>query len=256
MNKPLILITNDDGLHARGIKKLIDIAKPMGDVYVVAPDRPQSGMSHAITVATPLRLNKIKQEENLTIYTCSGTPVDSVKLALDKVVPRKPDIVLSGINHGMNSSVCVIYSGTMGAALEGAIERIPSIGFSVLTHSPDSDFDSSEKYVKLIIEKGLETGLPEGVCLNVNIPTITEPEIKGVKVCRQAKTYWSDEYLEHKDPHKRSYYWLTGVLINPDKETDTDEWALENNYISVVPVHSDLTAHEAIPVINKWRFDA
>ncbi|MCD4746873.1 MAG: 5'/3'-nucleotidase SurE [Bacteroidales bacterium] len=256
MHKPVILITNDDGINAPGIRILIEIMREIGEVVVVAPDKPQSGMSHAITVSVPLRLKKIVDKKDYKEYSCNGTPVDSVKLGGKIIIKGKPDLLVSGINHGSNSSINIIYSGTMAAVLEAAIDGIPSIGFSILDYSMKADFKGSEKFIKKIAENVLKNGLPSGTCLNVNIPTIDKSKIKGIKVCKQAKGYWKEEFDERKDPHKRDYYWLTGVFQNGDKDSDTDEWALANNYISVVPVKFDFTAYEAISVINKWKLNA
>lgn len=249
--KPVILITNDDGIMSPGIRQLVKLMRKLGDVVVVAPDKPQSAMGHAITIATPLRLQQIHIDGKHTEYGCSGTPVDCVKLAVDKILFRKPDLLVSGINHGSNSSINVIYSGTMSAAVEGAIENIPSIGFSILDFSFDADFGPSEKQILSICRKVLKNGLPKGLCLNVNIPKVNK--IKGVKVCRQALASWDDEYFERKDPHHKSYFWLTGEFINNDNGKDTDEWALKNGYVSVVPVLYDFTAHYAIPQLKKME---
>jgi len=253
MKQPTILITNDDGVFAPGIRKLIEIARTMGKVVVVAPDSAMSGMSHAITVKDPLRLRKIAEEENYVEYSCNGTPVDSMKLGEKIVVTDKPDIVLSGINHGSNASVNIVYSGTMAAAMEANIDGIPAIGFSLLDYSHDADFSGVDDVVRTIILNVLENGLPEGVCLNVNIPAVKKEEIKGIKVCRQSKGRWEEEFDARKDPHSRDYYWLTGYFKNGDTDKDTDSWALANNFVSVVPVHFDLTAHKAISSIKKWK---
>jgi 5'-nucleotidase len=255
MKIPTILITNDDGIYAPGLRKLIEIARPFGNVIVVAPDSPMSGMSHAITVKTPLRLHKIAEEENYQEYSCNGTPVDSVKLGEKIVVKGKPDIVLSGINHGSNASVNIIYSGTMAAVLEANIDGIPAVGFSLLDYSHKADFGGVDTYVESIIRKVIDDGLPEGISLNVNIPSVVKEEIKGIKVCRQAKGRWEEEFDERIDPHQRDYYWLTGVFQNGDPATDTDSWALANNYVSVVPVHYDFTAHKSIADIRKWKME-
>jgi len=249
----LILVTNDDGIFAPGLRKLIDIARKLGDVAVVAPDSPQSGRSHAITVTTPLRLRKIAEEDGYVEYSCNGTPVDSVKLGEQIVLDRKPDIVLSGINHGSNASVNIIYSGTMAAVLEATIDSFPAIGFSLLNYSKDADFSAVDDYIKTIVENVLKNGLPEGVCLNVNIPAVNRDEIKGIKVCRQAKGRWEEEFDTRTDPHNREYHWLTGVFKNGDSDPDTDSWALANNYVSVVPVHYDFTAQKAISEVKKWK---
>jgi 5'-nucleotidase len=255
MTRPLILITNDDGIEAPGLRSLVKFMLPLGEVVVVAPDKPQSAMGHAITIAMPLHLQKLKNSGDHDEYCCSGTPVDCVKLAIDKILHRKPDLLVSGINHGSNASINIIYSGTMSAALEGAMERVPSIGFSFVDYSYDSDFGKAEAYVRAIALNVLNNGLPEGICLNVNFPMNNEKNYKGVKVCRQAMAYWKEEFDQRKDPRGRDYYWLTGVFENPDKGEDSDECALANNYISIVPVHFDFTAHAAIAEINKWKYD-
>lgn len=244
--KPFILVSNDDGVHAPGIQKLISIVKELGDVFVMAPDKPQSAMGHAITINSTLRVSHIKKEENVDVYACSGTPVDCIKMAVNHFLTKKPDLVVSGINHGSNSSINVIYSGTMSAAMEGCIEGIPSIGFSLCDYSYEANFDAAESYIRKIIIHVLENGLDEGVCLNVNIPKLPEEEIKGIKVCRQAKAVWQEEFDERKDPYGRDYYWLTGKFINLDQGDDTDEEALKGNYISIVPIHCDFTAYNSI----------
>ncbi len=252
---PLILVTNDDGIHARGIEVLTDIARQFGKTVVIAPAEGQSGMSHAITVKFPLRIKKISDEKDLTIYSCSGTPVDGVKLALAQLLDREPDLIISGINHGSNSSSSVVYSGTMGAAIEGCINSIPAIGFSLLDHSSTADFEASRPYVKRIIEMVLENGLPQGVCLNVNIPAIPKQEIKGMKVCRQNRGIWREEFDKRMDPRSQEYYWLTGEFYDLEPESaDTDQWALLNNYVSVVPVQPDMTAYKFMDTLKSWDF--
>ena len=255
MNKPLILITNDDSFSAPGIRFLIDVMREIGEVVVVAPDKPQSGMGHAITVSTPLRLQKVKSEKNYKEFFCNGTPVDCVKLAVDKVLHRKPDLLVSGINHGSNASVNIIYSGTMSAVIEGAMGHIPSVGFSLNDYAYTADFSHTAPYIKSICMNVLENGLPVSTCLNVNFPVKSNGKLKGVKICRQADAYWKEEFSLRTDPRGHDYYWMMGVFENLDKGKDTDEWALKNNYVSIVPVHYDLTAHDSIPVIKKWKFD-
>lgn len=252
--KPLILVTNDDGITAPGISALVEVMRELGDVIVVAPDKPQSGMGHAITINSTLRISKVKIYNVLEEYSCTGTPVDCVKLAVNKILPRKPDLCVSGINHGSNMSINVIYSGTMSAAVEGAIEGIPSIGFSLCDFSIEADFNPSKIYVRKIAETVLEHGLPEGVCLNVNIPAMPLSELKGLRVCRQAKANWVEELDERKDPSGKPYFWLTGRFVNfePGSE-DTDVWALDNNYISVVPVQFDMTSHSTIEKMKHWH---
>ncbi len=254
-NKPLILVTNDDGISAPGIQALVEVMKTLGDVVVVAPDKPQSGMGHAITINSTLRIQKVEIYGVKEEYSCSGTPVDCVKFAVNKIMKRKPDLCVSGINHGSNMSINVIYSGTMSAAVEGAIENIPSIGFSLCDYSIDADFSTAKKIVKTIAENVLKNGLPNDVCLNVNIPKAKITEIKGIKICRQARANWIEELDERHDPSGKPYYWLTGKFENFDLgKKDTDVWALDNNYVSVVPTQFDMTAHTAIKKLEKWKF--
>ncbi|WP_075341044.1 5'/3'-nucleotidase SurE [Tenacibaculum agarivorans] len=252
-DKPLILVTNDDGITAPGLRMLIEIMNEIGEVIVVAPDSPQSGMGHAITVNNVLHCNPTSIDDGPQIeYSCSGTPADCVKMAKNKILNRKPDLCVSGINHGSNSSISVIYSGTMSAAVEAGIEGIPAIGFSLLDYSWHADFRSSKEFIKNITLNVLLNGLPDGVVLNVNIPKLKKDEIKGIKVCRQANGYWKEDFEKRKSPMGKDYYWLSGEFINKDKGQDTDIWALENGYISVVPVQFDMTAHHAIQKLNTW----
>ena len=249
--RPLILVSNDDGISAPGIRHLIRLMQKLGEVFVVAPNSPQSGMSHAITLESMLFSERVSVEESgVTEYACSGTPVDCVKLAMNKLLDRKPDLCVSGINHGANSSVNVLYSGTMAAALEGAIAGVPSIGFSLLDYSQDADFSQSEDHVLRIACHVLESGLPSGICLNVNIPKLSREQIKGVKVFRQSDGHWEEDFDERMNPMGKTYYWLTGKFYNHDEGKDTDIWALENGYISVVPVKFDVTAHHHIQQLN------
>ena len=254
-DRPQILVVNDDGVTAPGIAALIKAVLPLGDVYVVAPDSPQSGMGHAITLNKPLRLSEVHLFEGVKkAYQCSGTPVDCVKIAVDKVLHRKPDLCVSGINHGSNSSVNILYSGTMSAAVEAGLEGIPSVGFSLCNFSWEADFEAASHFAGIIAQQILENGLPKSTLLNVNIPNLPLAEIKGMKVSRQANAKWEEEYVERQDPFGRNYYWLTGQFVNHDKGTDTDEWALSNKYVSIVPVQYDLTAHHAITYINEfWK---
>jgi 5'-nucleotidase len=256
-DRPLILITNDDGITAPGIGCLIEAAKKFGDVIVVAPDKPQSGMGHAITINSTIRINKSSFHNVMIEYACTGTPVDCVKIAVNKIVPRRPSIVLSGINHGSNMSINVIYSGTMSAAVEGAIEGIPSIGFSLCDHDINADFSASSKIVEQLIGKVLRDGMPDGVCLNVNIPPLTYDEIKGMKVCRQARANWIEELDERLDPSGKPYYWLTGVFKNFEPEAhDTDVWALDNGYVSIVPVQFDMTNYNYLENLKELNYEA
>ncbi len=252
--KPLILVTNDDGITAPGIRALIGVMNEIGDVFVVAPDSPQSGMGHAITVNSTIYCDPIVIDKNAPQkeFSCSGTPADCVKMAAQEIMPRKPDLCVSGINHGSNSAINVIYSGTMSAAVEAGIEGIPAIGFSLLDYSMNANFEASKKYVKTIVENVLKNELPKGVVLNVNIPRLPEEEIKGIKICRQANAYWVEEFDKRTNPMGRQYYWLSGEFINEDKGEDTDEWALRQGYVSVVPTQFDLTAHHFIQELNNW----
>lgn len=251
--QPLILVTNDDGITAPGIRALVDAVKEFGEVLIVAPDRPQSGMGHAITVNNPLRMHKSNVYGDLSAYTCSGTPVDCVKLAIYEILKKKPDLIVSGINHGSNCSTNVLYSGTMSAAVEGALEGVPSVGFSLLDYAHDADFEPSKDVVKSVVRNTLEKGMPEGICLNVNVPKTSDKPIKGLRVCRQAKAFWDDKFDVREDPLGKKYYWLTGKFENFDGGEDTDIWALDNNYVSIVPTQFDMTAHHAITSINNWE---
>lgn len=252
--RPLILVTNDDSISAKGIASLVEAMKPLGDILVVAPDKVQSGMGHAITIHSPLRLFKSAQFAGIDSYTCSGTPVDCVKLAIYEILKRRPDLLVSGVNHGSNASTNVLYSGTMSAAVEGAIESIPSIGFSLCDHSADADFDASMFYATKIAAGVLKNKLQPGVCLNVNIPRGTLGELAGMKICRQGKAFWEDSFDKRKDPSGYDYYWLTGKFETTDKGEDTDMWALENKFVSVVPTQFDMTAHHLISQLNEWQF--
>lgn len=253
-DRPLILITNDDGITAPGIRTLIQVMKDLGDICVVAPDSPQSGMGHAITINDTLYCDKvvIEKESRHQEYSCSGTPVDCVKLAVNEILKRKPDLCVSGINHGSNSSINVIYSGTMSAAVEAGTLGIPSIGFSLLDYSLEANFEPVKDFVFKIAKECLENGLPKGTVLNVNFPKLKKEEIKGIKVCRQANAHWIEKFDKRVNPLGREYYWLTGEFINEDKGEDTDEWALKHGFVSVVPVQFDLTAHHVIKDINSW----
>jgi len=251
-NKPLILITNDDSITAKGISYLVKAMKPLGEIVVVAPDRPQSGMGHAITIHDPLRLKKSDQFEGIESYTCSGTPVDSVKLAIYEVLNRRPDLIVSGINHGSNAATNILYSGTMSAAIEGAIESIPSIGFSLLDFDKDADFEAAAHYATKISEQVLINGIPKGTCLNVNIPKGKLETLKGTKICRQGKAFWEDSFDKRTDPFGNEYFWLTGNFTILDKGDDTDLAALEKNYVSIVPTQFDMTAHHLIGELNEW----
>ena len=240
MNK-LILVTNDDSIHAKGIMELVTVAIQFGDVLVVAPNKPQSGMGHAITITKPLRLESYGGFEDVEAYSCSGTPVDCVKLGVFEVLKRKPDLLLSGINHGENSSTNVLYSGTMSAAIEGAMEGIPSIGFSLADFNSDADFSATKEVVKAIIPKVLKNGLPKNTALNVNVPKLSFKDLKGIKVCAQAHAYWEDKFDSRMDQFGRPYYWLTGNFSDRDQRVDTDLYYLKRGYATIVPTHFDLT---------------
>ena len=252
--KPLILVTNDDGVNAPGIAALVEMVRPLGRVIVVAPEEGNSGMSHAITIKVPLRLKKIKEEQDLVIYSCSGTPADCVKLAMSEVVKEKPALLVSGINHGSNSAVSVVYSGTMAAAMEGSLYGIPSVGFSLLDYSYDADFSAAVTFGRPIAAKVLTEGLVRGGCLNVNFPVLPADKIKGVKVCRMSAGSWREEFEKRTDPRGHEYFWLTGSYYNAEPEaTDTDEWALTNGYISIVPINSDFTNYKEMEKIKEWE---
>lgn len=251
--RPLILITNDDSAQAPGLLRLVDCMPQDVDIIVVAPAEPRSGQSSAITVNTPLRIKSLPDYGEARMFSVSGTPVDCVKLAMNAIVPRRPDLVLAGINHGSNSGCNVVYSGTMGAVLEGCTIGIPSCGFSLLHHSWKADFTMGMPFIREMVVKLLKDGLPDGVCLNVNIPARVEP--KGVKVCRAARGYWTDEYARYTDPSGNPFYMLTGRFINSEPNAkDTDEYWLSESYISVVPVANDMTATAPIDFLAK-RFD-
>lgn len=253
--KPVILVTNDDGINAPGLRALISVVREIGNVLVVAPDKPMSAMGHAVTISAPLRLHLIKEEEGYLEYSCNGTPADCVKLGQKVVLGKAPDLIVSGINHGSNSSINIIYSGTMAAVVEGSIENIASIGFSLTDYAYTANFDHCGKYILSICKNVLEKGLPDYTCLNVNIPKHNGDPIKGVKVVRQAHAFWDENYDHRKDPQDRDYFWLTGTFKNLDSGEDTDEWALLNNFVSIVPVHFDLTSYKTIPLLKEWKFD-
>ena len=255
--KPLFFITNDDGINAKGINSLIEVIKSIARIIVVAPEESQSGMSHAITMTNPLYLRKVKDDKDVTIYACNGTPVDCVKIAFDSIMANKemPAMIISGINHGSNSAVNVLYSGTMGAAIEASFYDIPSLGFSLLDHDHDADFSASKKIVSEIIGKVMTSEIDLPFCLNINIPNLPYDKIKGIKVCRQNKGYWREEFDKRQDPRGRDYYWLTGYFHNTENEaTDTDEWALNNGYVSIVPIQVDLTNYRQLEYMKNWTF--
>jgi 5'-nucleotidase len=251
--RPLILISNDDGIDAKGLASLVAVAKGFGEVVVIAPDKPQSGMGHAITIHDPLRLFESKIHAPALAYACSGTPVDCVKLGIYEVLKRKPDLILSGVNHGENSSTNVLYSGTMSAAMEGAMEGIPSIGFSLSNFAPDADFGPTQFYIDQILQLFFKNGLPANCCLNVNIPDIPLADIKGIKIAKQAHAYWADRFEKRQDQYGRTYFWLSGEFADLDQRPDTDLHALKAGYVSVVPTHFDLTAYTHIQTLKSWE---
>lgn len=252
-SRPLILVSNDDSVDAPGLLRLVDCLPADADVYVVAPLYPQSAKSSALTVMNPLRIKELPDYNGAKMFAVDGTPVDCVKMALFTIVPRRPDLVLAGINHGSNAGINVLYSGTMGAVMEGCMSGISSCGFSLMHHSMKADFGPGMPFVKHIVEKLLQDRLPDGVCLNVNIPAMVNPE--GVKVCRAARGYWTNQYEKYVDPAGKSFYMLTGRFVNAETESvDTDEYWLSRNYISVVPVAVDMTAQTAVSFLAK-RFD-
>jgi 5'-nucleotidase len=252
---PEILICNDDGVYAPGLHSLIEAAKPYGHVTVVAPDSPQSGMGHAISIGEPLRLYKQDLGLGVTSYACSGTPVDCVKLARTVILHRKPDLLVSGINHGANFSVSVLYSGTMSAAVEGAIENIPSIGLSLLSYRNDADFTASRYVAQQLIGQALQRPFPSYTALNVNIPYVGLDQLKGIRITRQAQGRFAEEFDQRVDPYGRDYYWLAGKFELNDEGEDTDEWALSNGYVSVCPVQIDMTAHHLMGRLNQWHLN-
>ncbi|WP_185873415.1 5'/3'-nucleotidase SurE [Blattabacterium cuenoti] len=254
--KPIILVTNDDSISAPGIRALIHMMNSLGEVYVVAPNKEKSGISHAITMDTILYCNSIKIDNGTQKeWECSGTPVDCVKLAINNILPKKPDICVSGINHGSNSSINIVYSGTMSAVIEASIEGIPSVGFSLLDVKFNADFYSSKEYICRIVKKVLNNSIPDNVIsLNVNIPKLRKNQIKGIKICKQAKSKWKECFEKRYNPSGKHYYWLFGSFISNKKIIDTDEWALKNGYISIVPVQFDFTNYSILNTLNSWTF--
>jgi 5'-nucleotidase len=252
MDKPLILVTNDDGITAKGIRSLIEVAHKLGEVVVIAPDSPQSGMGHAITINHPLRLDPSDLFPGILAYDCSGTPVDCVKLGIYEVLHRKPDLVISGINHGANTSTNVLYSGTMSAAVEGAMEGIPSIGFSLCSFESDADFSVAQDVAARIIRKILEEGMPQNTCFNVNVPAVDEASFQGIKFCGQAHAFWEDRFDKRLDQFGRPYYWLTGDFYDKDQREGTDLYWIERNYASVVPTQFDMTAYHTLKDLQNW----
>ena len=252
-NDKLILLTNDDGLYAAGLKTLLEVMEEFGKVVLISTLESQSGMSQALTVKTPLRVKLLEETDSHRIYAINGTPTDSIKLAINQLLDRAPDFVASGVNHGANSSVSVLYSGTMAAAIEGCLYGICSVGFSLNSFSPTADFSVCGKFIRIMMQDLIKHGLPAGICLNVNIPASKKNEIKGIRICRQAKGNWKEEFEKRKDPMGKTYYWLTGLFQNHEPDAnDTDEWAIANNFVSIVPVTVDMTAHWYIGDLKKW----
>ncbi len=250
--KPLILVTNDDGIHAKGLRELVEVMQLFGDVVIISSEVSMSGKSCSITVDYPLRAFEIENILGVTTFKSNGTPVDSVKLSFNNLLERTPDYVVSGINHGANSSISVIYSGTMGAAIEGSLHGVPSVGFSLDDYSSDADFSKAKIIVAKVFQSVIENGLPPFTCLNVNIP---KEKPKGIKVCRQAHGKWVEEFEKRTDPHGRDYHWLAGYFKNFEKDsTETDIYALENNFASVVPVTVDMTCYKTLEQLKNWKF--
>lgn len=250
-DKPLILISNDDGYQAKGLNALIEMIGDMGEILVCAPEEARSGYSTAFSATTPLRLNLRTRRQGLEVWSCNGTPVDCVKLALADVCKRKPDMVIGGINHGDNASVNTHYSGTMGVTKEGCLKYIPSLAFSLCDHRDDADFEPLRPYIREITAKVLNSGLPRGVCLNVNFPL--QPVFKGVKVCRMAFGTWDNEVVKCRHPRGYDYYWMTGSYTNDEPEAaDTDNWALTHGYVAITPTRIDVTDYDTVKLLKNW----
>lgn len=247
----MILITNDDGYRARGLKKLSDLMRQIGDVVVISTEVVMSAKGHSITTNDPLRLTLLEEEQGYKSYVINGTPVDCVKMGYQVVMDNKPDLVVSGINHGSNASVNVVYSGTMAAVVEACMDGIQAIGFSLNSYSSDADFSHVDDYVLKITRDVLENGLPQGVCLNVNIPKRGIEPIRGIKVCRQARAKWIEAFDVRQDPHGKNYYWLTGEFVLDDNADDADCISLEDNYVTVVPTQYDWTAYTALATMKR-----
>jgi 5'/3'-nucleotidase len=251
-DRPLIFVTNDDGISSRGIAVLYNVVSEFGDVVLIAPDSAQSGMGHAITINHPLRLVPSDIFGKSEAYACTGTPVDCVKLGIYEIMHRKPDLIVSGINHGANTATNVLYSGTMSAAVEGAMEGIPSIGFSLCSFDTEADFSASKEIVRKVVKEALRNKMPEHTCLNVNIPASEKVDVQGIKVCRQAHAFWEDRFDKRFDQFDRPYYWLTGDFLDIDQSEDTDLYWIEKGYATIVPTHFDMTAYSALKEIENW----
>lgn len=252
-DRPLILITNDDGISAKGIRSLLESVREFGDVVVIAPDSPQSGMGHAITINHPLRLEASELFPGIQAFSCSGTPVDCVKLGIYEILHRKPDLVVSGINHGANTSTNVLYSGTMSAAVEGAMEGIPSIGFSLCSFDSNANFEVAQSVVKRVVDRVLSAGMPKGVCFNVNIPEVSAENFEGIRFCRQAHAFWEDRFDKRLDQFGKPYYWLTGDFYDQDKSENTDLYWIARNCASIVPTQFDMTAYDVLKDLENWN---
>ena len=250
--KPLILISNDDGYAAKGINSLVAMVRDLADVLVCAPDSARSGYSCAFSATLPLTLHQQYQEEGVEIWSCNGTPVDCVKLAMAELCSdRRPALVLGGINHGDNASVNSHYSGTMGVVREGCMKSIPSVAFSLCDHRDDADFEPLRPYVRRMVARVLTEGLPEGVCLNVNFPKL--PSFRGVKVCRMTKGIWYNEVEKCHHPRNYDYWWMVGHYANLEPESDdTDEWALDHGYVAITPTRIDVTAYDMLDRMSNW----
>ena len=260
--RPYILISNDDGYQAKGINSLVDMLRDMADIIVCAPDGARSGMACAFSATKPLTLTLQHQEEGLEVWSCNGTPVDCVKMALAELCPRRPDMVIGGINHGDNASVNTHYSGTMGVTMEGCMKYIPSVAFSLCSYDADADFSPMRPLVRQIVSRVLGEGLPKGVCLNVNFPvvassapggTVEGTPYKGVRICRMAFGTWGNEVTKCYHPRGYDYWWMVGKYQNDEPEAeDTDNWALQHGYVAVTPTRMDVTAYEAMEKLKNW----
>lgn len=253
-DKPLIIVTNDDGVEAKGFASLIEALQPFGDILAIAPDTGKSGMSHALTFKQPVRMHCLQSAPELKIYKLSGTPVDCVKMALDRLIDRKPSLLVSGINHGANSSISSIYSGTVAAAREGGLNGIPSVAFSSLDFASDAQFEGFIPFIRSIVDNVFAKGIAPNTFLNVNFPHQDIANIKGIKACRQAQGVWVEEFMRREDPLGLEYFWLTGYFSNHEPEaTDTDEYWLTQNYATLVPIMIEVTANEALQSLKSWE---
>lgn len=252
-SKPLIFITNDDGISSKGIRSMVDAVRDLGDIVLIAPDSPQSGMGHAITIHDPIRMELSDLHPGIEAFSCSGTPVDCVKLGVYEVLHKKPDLILSGINHGANTSTNVLYSGTMSAAVEGAMEGVPSMGVSLCSFDANANFDIAMQVVRKLSLQLLNDSIESGYCLNVNIPDVNSDDFQGLKVCRQAHAFWEDRFDKRIDQHGKPYYWLTGDFLDQDKTEDTDLYWIEKNYATIVPTQFDMTAHWVLDKLKNWN---